>query len=231
MDYCFEMPLKTKLFIILLISFGVATWLSFQLDRPVRQAVLQTQGKDWKKTEAFKFHSLVRKWGDWPRVMLISSAGFLLAWRMRSQRWMQIIAAAMIASSLAGIIVNTSRLTTGRTRPRESPKIEQGFYGMWHDGKLLLGNSAFQSFPSAHTATSFGFAATIFFAQPLWGLLALAGAGLVAWSSIAIGAHHPSDVVVSIFIAFAVAWFVWQWTLKRGSELLKNLPGLQDPPQ
>jgi membrane-associated phospholipid phosphatase len=39
-------------------------------------------------------------------------------------------------------------------------------------------------------------------------LLALIGAVGVAWSSIAIGAHHPSDVAVSITLAFLTGWFV-----------------------
>jgi membrane-associated phospholipid phosphatase len=124
---------------------------------------------------------------------------------------MRIIAAAMIASTLAGIMANASRLTTGRTRPKESPKIEHGFYGPWHNGELLIGRPAYNSFPSGHTATAFGLAAVVLFASPAVGVLALAGAGLVAWSSIAMGAHHPSDVTVSVILSIAVAWFVWRW--------------------
>jgi len=120
----------------------------------------------------------------------------------------RVIAAAMVASTLAGIAANAVRLTTGRTRPKESPCIEQGFYGPWHDGKLLVGQPAYNSFPSGHTATAFGLAAVIFYACPAAGVFALAGAGLVAWSSIAMGAHHPSDITVSVILAFVVAWFV-----------------------
>ncbi|MFY8269512.1 MAG: phosphatase PAP2 family protein, partial [Terrimicrobiaceae bacterium] len=122
----------------------------------------------------------------------------------------RIILLAMLASTLAGIVANASRLTTGRTRPRESPKIEQGFYGPYHDGRLLIGVPSHNSFPSGHTATAFGFAALVFFAAPVWGIAALLAAAVVAWSSIAIGAHHPSDVVVSVTVAFLVAWFVWR---------------------
>ena len=114
----------------------------------------------------------------------------------------------MIASTLAGMIANASRLTTGRTRPRESPKIEHGFYGPYHNGRILVGVPAYNSFPSGHTATAFGFAAAIVFASPAWGFLALIGAAAVAWSSIAIGAHHPSDVMASVTLAFLAGWFV-----------------------
>jgi membrane-associated phospholipid phosphatase len=116
--------------------------------------------------------------------------------------------AAMIASTLAGMIANASRLTTGRPRPREIPKIEHGFYGPYHNGRILVGVPAYNSFPSGHTATAFGLAAAVVFASPGWGLLVLIGAVGVAWSSIAIGAHHPSDVAVSITLAFLTGWFV-----------------------
>jgi membrane-associated phospholipid phosphatase len=136
---------------------------------------------------------------------------------------MRVIAAAMIASTLSGIAANASRLTTGRTRPRESPKIEQGFYGLWHGGKLLVGRPGFNSFPSGHTATAFGLAAVILYACPLAGIAALAGAGLVAWSSIAMGAHHPSDVTVSVILSFLVAWPVWRWMRGPGGAWIEKV--------
>jgi membrane-associated phospholipid phosphatase len=140
--------------------------------------------------------------------MVAAVIGFLIARARGNRRWSRIILAAMIASTLAGMVANASRLTTGRTRPRETPKIEHGFYGPYHNGRILVGVPAYNSFPSGHTATAFGFAAAIVFAAPAWGLLALVGASVVAWSSIAIGAHHPSDIAVSITLAFLVGWFV-----------------------
>jgi len=104
----------------------------------------------------------------------------------------------------------------------------QGFYGPWKDGKLTIGNPALNSFPSGHTATAFGFALVIVLASPAWGLLALAGAALVAWSSIAMGAHHPSDVVVSIILSFLVAWLVREWVRGSGGPLIERL--LRFPP-
>ena len=136
---------------------------------------------------------------------------------------MRVIAAAMIASTRSGIVGNASRLTTGRTRPRESPKIEQGFYGPWHGGELLVGNDAYNSFPSGHTATAFGLAAVILFASPAAGIFALSGAGLVAWSSIAMGAHHPSDIIVSVILSLFVAWFVWRWMSGPGGAWIEKL--------
>jgi len=196
---------------------GMAVWGSFQLDGPVRRAVVASQGKSWKKSPAYRFHSRVRVWGDWPPLMAAAAVGLGLARWKRNRKWMRILVAAMLASTLAGIVANSLRLTTGRTRPRESPKIEQGFYGLRHNGEWLVGNPAYNSFPSGHTATAFGFAAAIAISSPAWGGLALAAAALVAWSSIAMGAHHPSDVFVSFLLAWVVAWVVTRAILRWGN--------------
>ena len=206
-----NLKINIRLLLVLALISGGAIALAFRLDAPVREALVTAQGKDWKKSTEKKVYSAIRIWGDWPPLMGAAFLGFLIAKWKGHARWRRIILAAMIASTLAGALANASRLTTGRTRPRESPKIEQGFYGLWHNGKSLIGNSAYNSFPSGHTATAFGFAAVIVLASPAWGALALIGAAAVAWSSIAIGAHHPSDVTVSIALSFLVAWVVWRW--------------------
>ena len=164
--------------------------------------MIQTQGKGWKKTDDFRFKTGVRKFGDWPWLMLAGAIGIAFAWKLKSREWMRIVAAAMIASTLAGLLANTSRVTSGRTRPRESPAIPQGFYGPWREGRLTIGDPPFNSFPSGHTATAFAFSGVIFFARPCW-VGAMALAGLIAWSSIMVGAHHLSDVVVSICISLS----------------------------
>lgn len=212
------------IFLALLVIISIAAiWASFRYDAPIRQAIVESQGKNWKKTDDYKFHSAVRRYGDWPYLMLAGGVGLVVAWKFRSREWTRIIAAAMIASTLAGILCNASRLTTGRTRPRESPKIEQGFYGPWHEGRLLIGQPAYNSFPSGHTATAFGFAGVILFACPWIGLGALILASLVGCSSILMGAHHLSDVVVSIILSLTVAWFVWKWVRENGDQAWRQL--------
>ena len=119
----------------------------------------------------------------------------------------------MIASTLAGMAVNLSRLTTGRTRPRAAT--EQGWYGPHHDGKWLIGQADFNSFPSGHTATAVGFAGVILFAAPAWGVPAMIVALDVAVSRILLGAHHPSDVMTATVVALAVAWAVWEFLGRR----------------
>lgn len=200
-----------------------AMWTSFQIDEPVRQAVVQSQGKGWKKSDDFRFKTGVRRFGDWPWIMLAGGIGMGISWKLKKREWIRILAAAMIASTLAGILANTLRLTTGRTRPRESPKIQQGFYGPWREGRLTIGDPPFNSFPSGHTATAFGFAGVILFARFWLGVGTIALASLIAWSSIMVGAHHPSDVVVSICISLFVAWFTLKWVEKYGEAFARKV--------
>jgi undecaprenyl-diphosphatase len=56
----------------------------------------------------------------------------------------------------------------------------------------------------------------LLFGAPAWGSIAVALAGLIAYSRLLLGAHHPSDVVAATVIALAVAWVVWEFLGKRG---------------
>lgn len=208
--------MKAAAAVLLFVLCGAGITALFLIDEPVRVAIVEAQGKKWKRGGEAHFHGWVRKVGDWPWLMSGGAAGFALAWKMGNRRWMRIVAAAMIASTVAGMLANASRLTTGRTRPRSSPKIEQGFYGLRHEGQWLVGNSAYNSFPSGHTATAFGFAWPFAFASPLVAIPALGGAVLIAWSSLALGVHHPSDLFVSVLISLGVSLLVVRWVNARG---------------
>lgn len=208
--------------ILLLVCSAVAIGTAFLFDVPVRAQIVKSQGKQWKKSDEQKFHAAVRVYGDWPWLMLYGGIGLAVAWRLRNRDWQRILIAAMLASTLAGIIANASRLTSGRTRPNAGSKIEQGFHGPWKDGRTTIGDRAYNSFPSGHTATAFGLAWVLVFARPWLGVGGLILAGLVGWSSIVMGAHHPSDVVVSVFLSLGVAWFTWRWVLDNGDRVSRQ---------
>lgn len=204
---------------LLLVCSAVAIGTAFRFDAPIRASIVKSQGKQWKKSDEQKFHAAVRVYGDWPWLMLYGGICLAVAWKLRNRDWQRILAAAMLASTIAGMLANASRLTSGRTRPNAGSKIEQGFYGPWKDGRTTIGDRVYNSFPSGHTATAFGLAWVIVFARPWLGVGALILAGLVGWSSIVMGAHHSSDVVVSIFLSLGVAWFTWQWVQKNANRL------------
>ena len=201
-------PIPVGRVILIVLAALCVAGLSFVFDAPVRAAILEAQGKGWKKSGEYAFQAAVSKNGDWPQLMIAGALGLAIASAAGRRDWQRILVAAMIASTLAGILVNASRLTTGRTRPRESPKIEAGWYGPYHKGEILIGNSKFNAFPSGHTATAVGFAVPFLFAKPALGVVLLGIALLIAWSRMALGAHNLSDVIVSILLATWVGWFV-----------------------
>ncbi|MBM3856871.1 MAG: phosphatase PAP2 family protein [Verrucomicrobia bacterium] len=205
-----EVALKKKilfLFSVLLVVVG-----SFFMDAPVRRAVVEWQGTTWNSSSEKKIVAAVSRYGDWPELMLLGIIGFFAARRARSQRWQKIFLCAMLASTVAGAMVNMVRLTTGRTRPRVT---EQHWYGPYHEGKWTIGNAECNSFPSGHTATAVGFAAVILFASPCWGIVAMVFAAGVAGSRLLLGAHHPSDLIVAVCLALGIAWLFWNYMKNR----------------
>jgi membrane-associated phospholipid phosphatase len=194
---------------MLLFAMAVAA-ASFFVDAPLQCLVLESNHGHWNRDQAVAAAS---KYGDWPELMVAGALGYCIARQIHNVRWQRILLSAMIASTLAGMTVNLSRLTTGRTRPRATA--EQGWYGPRHDGKWLIGQADFNSFPSGHTATAVGFAGVIFFAAPEWGIPAMIVAFAVATSRILLGAHHPSDVVTAALISMMIAWLVWEFLGRR----------------
>ncbi len=212
--------LRVAFFAVMLAGAAGLVATAFQLDGWVRGQIVAAQGKGWKKSEAYRLQGTVSRYGDWPFLMIVGAAGVFVAWRARNQDWQRILVTAMVASTAAGMLVNAVRLTTGRTRPRESPKIAQGWYGPYHDGKLTIGNAKFNSFPSGHTATAVGFAGVLLFARPGVGVIAMLIALGIAWSRMLLGAHHLSDVVVASLVALAIAWVAWRTALRRGDAIV-----------
>jgi len=203
--------MKTVLIMALLLAAALVITGGFLLDAPVEKAVRAANGGRWSHD---RLAADVSRYGDWPELMLAGGLGYLLARRVGSVKWQRLLLSAMIASTLAGAVVNVSRLTTGRTRPRA--EAAQGWYGPRHDGSWLIGRADFNSFPSGHTATAVGFAGVLLFGAPAWGALAALAAMGIALSRVLLGAHHPSDVLTAAVLSLAVAWAVWEFLGKRG---------------
>jgi len=197
--------------LLYILMAGTAIAGSFLLDDPVSRWVQSCNHGHWSRKPAAE---LLSQYGDWPELMLLGALGFLVSWRLRNVRWQRLLLSAMIASTLAGMTVNLSRLTTGRTRPRA--EAAQGWYGPKHGEKWLIGEADFNSFPSGHTATAFGFAGIFLFAAQEWGLFVIALAVAVALSRILLGAHHPSDVITAATVSLGIAWLVWEFLGRRG---------------
>jgi membrane-associated phospholipid phosphatase len=205
--------------ILLAVAAALLVVTAFRLDDRSRAGIVAMQGKGWKKSSQARVQGAVSRYGDWPWLMAAGGVGLFFAWRVRNREWQRILITAMVASTVAGALVNTVRLTSGRTRPRESPKIEQSWVGPFHEGKLTIGNSKYNSFPSGHTATAMGFAGVFLFARPLLGIVGVLLALGIAWSRMLLGAHHLSDVTVATLFALLVAWICWRLAVRRGDDI------------
>jgi membrane-associated phospholipid phosphatase len=192
---------------------------AFHYDAAAQDHIKELRGKGWKKSSQYRFQGNVSRYGDWPWLMVAGGVGLAFAWRARNREWKRILITAMVASTVAGALVNTLRLTTGRTRPNAGDEIAQGWYGPYHAGKLTIGEPKFNSFPSGHTATAVGFAGVLLLARPWLGIPALLAALGIAWSRMLLGAHHLSDVTVATLFAILVAWICWRVALSHGDEI------------
>lgn len=109
----------------------------------------------------------------------------------------------LLAGELAGLAGVIVRLFVGRTRP--SAHVPQGFYGIWHDGHWIIGQFDFSAFPSGHACIAVGLATAAWLVHRGWGTVAALFALAVAWSRVAFGSHHLSDVVASVALAVPLA--------------------------
>lgn len=132
-----------------------------------------------------------------------AAVGVAVSWRCGRRDWMRLLVAMMVASSVAGLSADCLRGLTGRTRPNaEAP---QGWYGVRHDGKWLVGRHAYNSFPSGHTSASMGFATVLWLVHRKRGGLLLLGAAAIAVSRLYLHEHHFSDVVAGTFLGAGIA--------------------------
>jgi undecaprenyl-diphosphatase len=90
-----------------------------------------------------------------------------------------------------------------------------------HDGKWLVGQHAYNSFPSGHTAAATAFATALWLMHRKRGGVLLFGAAVIAASRIYLRDHHFSDVVAGAFLGVAVALGTRYGFRKRFDEKLR----------
>lgn len=108
-------------------------------------------------------------------------------------------------TSVAGLAANLLKLCIGRTRPHAfefetGQRLEE--FVSWFP--LHSGGSTIESFPSAHTASAFGFAALLTWAYPRGRAVFVILAFLVGFQRVATSAHFPSDILVGAAVGWSV---------------------------
>ena len=144
----------------------------------------------------------VSRLGDWPGHVVLGLTLLVLAYWRRSNKWMRIFAAMILACALAGAAARVIKISTGRARPSVQTEAE------WNGPKL---SPRYNAFPSGHTAASTAFFATLALASWRIGLGFLVIPLLIAFSRMYVAAHYLSDVVCASMIGVLVAYFVVHW--------------------
>jgi membrane-associated phospholipid phosphatase len=142
-------------------------------------------------------------YGDWPYLLGLGGLAVGALFLFRKYRASRVVILILMAGMLAGFSSTVIRSTVCRTRP--TAQHPQGFYGPRLDSHWIVGKSEFGSFPSGHTATAMGLAAAIWMYSRRWALVMGTVGAAIAWSRIALGCHHFSDVVAATVWAFIVA--------------------------
>lgn len=104
---------------------------------------------------------------------------------------------AVLISLLFCLIVGNLLLKNIAARPRpcwRSPEVD-----------MLISIPKDYSFPSGHTMSSFAAAMSVFLWKKRWGLLAGAGAVLVASSRMYFYVHYPTDILAGLLIGTLLA--------------------------
>jgi membrane-associated phospholipid phosphatase len=158
----------------------------------------------------------VSRFGDWPEHVALGLVLLALAYWRRSNKWMRIAAAMIVACALAGAAARVVKISTGRARP--SVQTEAG----WNGPNLT---ARYNAFPSGHTAASTAFFATLAFACWRLGAAFLVIPLLVAFSRMYVAAHFLSDVVCAAVIGLLIACFVSRWippTIRSPQSAIRN---------
>jgi len=190
------------------IAFGVVlVWLAFAFDNVVQRTVLSSgdHHRMHLLTEgaAASLAQGLSKYGDWPYLLGLGGVVVLTLFLFRKYRASRVLTLILLAGMLAGFSCTLIRSTVCRTRP--TAQHAQGFYGPRLDSHWIVGKPEFGSFPSGHTATAMGLASAIWMFSRRWALLMGFVGVAIAWSRIALGCHHFSDVVAATVWAFLVA--------------------------
>lgn len=144
----------------------------------------------------------VSRFGDWPEHVALGLVLLALAYWRRSNKWMRIAAAMIVACALAGAAARVVKISTGRTRPSVQTET------VWNGPNL---SARYNAFPSGHTAASTAFFATLALACWRLGAPFLVIPLLIAFSRMYVAAHFLSDVVCAALIGLLIAYFVSRW--------------------
>jgi undecaprenyl-diphosphatase len=138
----------------------------------------------------------ISRFGDWPEHLGLGLILLGIAWWHRSEKWIRIFAAMLLALALAGVVGRVIKISTGRARP--SVKTEEA----WNGPRF---SSKYHAFPSGHVAASSAFFGVLLITRRRIGLACLPIPLAIAFARMYVAAHYLSDVVCAAILGLLCA--------------------------
>jgi membrane-associated phospholipid phosphatase len=182
---------------LFVVAAGLAILAAFCLDASAQAWIAEHQNAGLRN-----FMRRVSRFGDWPEHVALGFILLAVAYWRRSNKWMRIAAAMIIACALAGAAARVVKISTGRARPSVQTE------AAWNGPNL---SARYNAFPSGHTAASTAFFATLALACWRLGVPFLLIPILIAFSRMYVAAHFLSDVVCAALIGLVTACVVARW--------------------
>lgn len=177
-------------FWIILLAFGVGYALVWFFNAADTALLNQVQVESASLTRTARF---ISDYSDLTLAVPLSLALWIAGAARHRVRWRKLGLACLMATLMAGLLVQGFKRVAGRPRPDAVTLFPQKLYGLTMRAKC-------HSFPSGHTGTSTATGVSLVAATSLVAIPAALYAVTVGWSRMQLRKHYPLDVATSMVI-------------------------------